>query len=449
MQIFISYSSKDNIEAFKVCEYLEQNGVSCFIAPRNIQPGKEYGEEIINGIDGSRAMVLLLSNFSNKSPHVLREVERAVSKGMPIYVYSLEQVELTKSMEYFLMSHQWGSMDTKLDFAKILDWVQTLDKEQPTVAGERGAHRTTGKEAERTKKKSIGAKLIGVIAGLLVVLVLCVGLFLADDNRVAKVVPGDTIVLGNYNGEPIEWRVLKVDGKQAVLVSKDILTMKAYDAAEGGRYNYVGNTDYWTDSLEGEPQLQVQVRGNSDWSVSNIRTWLNSDKEVVTYADQAPGNRAMVEGRNGYDNEPGFLFGFSEEELEAIVETSVITRTNVLAEDETITTTDRVYLLSLDELVWFEEAGVSKLAEPTEAAMVQDESDWYEIEKDGYGVEAHYWWLRDAVAEAACKGYVVSNGYWEEEILPMNVGYEGYGIRPAITVDLSSDYLWEMLGIRQ
>ena len=74
MQIFISYSSKDDIEAFKLCDYLEKNQKKCFIAPRDIQPGKEYGEEIINGIDGSVGMVLLLSQNSNRSPHVLREV---------------------------------------------------------------------------------------------------------------------------------------------------------------------------------------------------------------------------------------------------------------------------------------------------------------------------------------------------------------------------------------
>lgn len=449
MQIFISYSSKDNIEAFQVCEYLEQNAVSCFIAPRNIQPGKEYGEEIINGIDSSRAMVLLLSENSNKSPHVLREVERAVSKGMPIYVYCLEQVELTKSMEYFLMTHQWGSMDTKLDYSKILEWINTLEEGVQPVAGEHRTHQTEQKTDKKTPKKSIGVKLTGVVIGLLAVLLLFVGMFLTNGSKVAKVSLGDTIVLGSYNGEPIEWRVLKVDGKQAVLIAKDILTMKAFDAAESGTYNYVDGLDCWKENLEGELQLQVQARGNSDWSVSNIRTWLNSDTEVVNYSDQAPNDKAMTEGRNGYHNEPGFLVGFSEEELEVIVDTTVITRANGLAVGETVTTTDKVYLLSVDELAWFEAAGFNALAEPTEAAIAQDKSNWYQIEKESYGIETYYWWLRDAIAEEACTGYVASNGYWDEEILPVIVGYEGYGIRPAITVDLSADYLWKLLGAEE
>lgn len=45
----------------------------------------------------------------DNSPHVLREIERAVSKHIAIMVYKLEEVELTKSLEYFLMTHQWVS----------------------------------------------------------------------------------------------------------------------------------------------------------------------------------------------------------------------------------------------------------------------------------------------------------------------------------------------------
>lgn len=56
-----------------------------------------------------------------------------------------------------------------------------------------------------------------------------------------EVEAGDTIVFGSYLEEPIEWRVLSVsqDGKSAVVISKNILSMKAYDAAESGKYTYV------------------------------------------------------------------------------------------------------------------------------------------------------------------------------------------------------------------
>lgn len=56
--IFISHSSADASIAAEICKFLEQNQIRCFIALRDIRSGREYAEEIINGIDGSRAMGL-------------------------------------------------------------------------------------------------------------------------------------------------------------------------------------------------------------------------------------------------------------------------------------------------------------------------------------------------------------------------------------------------------
>lgn len=91
----------------KACTFLEETGKQCWIAPRDIVVGAEYGEEIIKGIEGSNVVVLIFSEDSNRSQHVLREVERAVSKNIPIISYRIDQSELSKSMEYFLLSNQW------------------------------------------------------------------------------------------------------------------------------------------------------------------------------------------------------------------------------------------------------------------------------------------------------------------------------------------------------
>lgn len=64
-------------------------------------------------------------------------------------------------------------------------------------------------------------------------------------------------------------------------------------------------------------------------------------------------------------------------------------------------------------------------------------------------MEEYYWWLREPVADSSSKCYMVGNGYWEENIIENIVGLEGFGIRPAITVDLTSDYLWELYGVEE
>jgi TIR domain len=104
---FISYSSKDKIVADTCCAVLEQAGVRCWIAPRDVKPGTEYGAAIIDGIGQSRLMVLIFSSSANDSSQIHREIERAVSKSMPIIPVRIEEVTPTKSMEYFLGAIHW------------------------------------------------------------------------------------------------------------------------------------------------------------------------------------------------------------------------------------------------------------------------------------------------------------------------------------------------------
>lgn len=461
MQIFISHSSADADTAIKICELLERHKTPCFIAPRDIRSGKEYAEELLNGIDRSTAMILLMSENANHSPHVLREVERAVSKSIPILVYKLEEVSLTKSMEYFLMTHQWinaKSDETQVDllrFADDLKHSESIAANDLTDAGStirKTASPHTDSVAETTespvtnyRRKSTGNRHFLLPAGLLLIaLIMAAGIFAVIHNKrnpaITPVAIGDTVTFGSYNGEPIEWRVLKLsdDKKQAVLISSRVLTMKAYDAPEGGRFNWYESTDYWSKDSEADTDLDLQilVRGNNDWSSSNIRTWLNCADEVVTYTDQPPYATAMAERKNGYQNEAGFLHGFTDEELAAITETANVTKHNPLFDSDTVTTTDRVYLLSLDELQWFDGAKISKFALPTQAAVDQDESFWYQLDYNEFNIKECSWWLREPVEGTSSKCYLVGNGYTGELLRRENAGLEGFGIRPALTVDL-------------
>jgi predicted ATPase len=105
--VFISYSSKDTAIADAACAALEKNGVSCWIAPRNILPGEEWSEAIIDALNECRVLVLIFSSNANASPQVLREVERAVSKRIPILPFRVEAVALSKTMEYFISVPHW------------------------------------------------------------------------------------------------------------------------------------------------------------------------------------------------------------------------------------------------------------------------------------------------------------------------------------------------------
>lgn len=491
MYVFISHSSQNSATAEDICNLIESNGHKCFLAPRDIRSGHEYAEEIVNGIDRSGVMVLVLSKDSNESPHVLREIERAVSKRIPIIVYKLEEVQLSKSMEYFLMSHQWVSKKPNIEYGAVLKCINDLENgtlkitmTAPTAAPAPSPAPTPApapvSTAPMPTKKSY-AKTIIVIA-IILAAIFIIGLGFSalvttvesmtdafnnaggfdaqvgdgDDkisisfgrneteesteSKVAlegdleEVLLGESIIFGKYNGEPIEWRFIHIseDNTKAVVIADKILTMKCYDAAEGGKYNYYEGNDYWTTpSNEINSELDILIHGDNNWEDSNIRAWLNSTKENVTYTGQEPNAEAMSEKKNGYNTEAGFLNGFTDQEIAAIVPTEVTTNG--------VVTEDRVFLLSSEEMNWLAEADVSKYAIPTVQAKERDTSRWYELHMSDYGVDDHYWWLRDNDGSSASGVNVVSFSYAGGNVISQSAGLEGYGVRPVMTLDISED----------
>lgn len=436
LHIFLSHSSADAKLAGEVCRILEKDGHSCFIAPRDIRSGHEYAEELIDGIDNSDVMLLLLSKQANSSPHVLREVERAVSKNKPIIVYKLGNFELSKSMEYFLMTHQWLDSHADKNYNAILKCINEF-------AGD------TKEEAKPSRVKPI-IPIAVIIFAIVLAAVIVMRVRTAGSPSNAATLPdygtqrpvysesaevhlGDTLTFGTYNGEPVDWRVIHIsdDLASAVVISDKILTMKSFDAAEGGEYNYYDGVNYWrTRTSELSEELQRLIRGDNRWELSNIRTWLNSAKEMVKYSDFPPTVKAMSMHNNSYDTESGFLHGFTDEELSFILTVQHTTGGSI--------TEDKVYLLSEDELKWLYDADVTVHAEPTLAAVAHDESGWYSSNLDAYKTKDHFWWLRDADTSDSCSVRLVNISYGSDSIISDFAGLEGYGIRPAMTIDLTA-----------
>jgi TolB-like protein/Tfp pilus assembly protein PilF len=105
--VFISYASPDVAIANSLVEELEQQGIRCWIAPRDVPPGLEYADEIVGAINNASVIVLVLSEHAVASAHVGREVERAASKHRGIITLRLDSTPLTRSFEYFLSQSQW------------------------------------------------------------------------------------------------------------------------------------------------------------------------------------------------------------------------------------------------------------------------------------------------------------------------------------------------------
>jgi hypothetical protein len=106
-ELFISYSSHDKPIAEDLCARLEEEGLRCWIAPRDLMPGDRYTRQIKNAVRNGRMLVLVLTAASNVSPHVHREVERAVHYGLTIIPVRVENVFPGDDLEYLLCTVQW------------------------------------------------------------------------------------------------------------------------------------------------------------------------------------------------------------------------------------------------------------------------------------------------------------------------------------------------------
>jgi len=105
--VFISYSNKDKKAADAVCSILEQSEIRCWIAPRDITPGAPFAEAIIDGIKGSKVFILIYSSNTNHSNQVIKEVDRAVHHGVAIIPLRLEDVPMSKQLEYYVSDVHW------------------------------------------------------------------------------------------------------------------------------------------------------------------------------------------------------------------------------------------------------------------------------------------------------------------------------------------------------
>ena len=160
--VFISYASHDKAVAESACKALESAGLVCWIAPRDVIPGESFAGAIVHAIDATKVIVLVLSEHSAASQHVLREVERASSKRHPVIAFRIDLAPMPADFEYFLNTSQWldaSAIGVKHALPKLVDAVKSA-LTQPLAA----IHVYTGpyclgkrKIAEERRPRRIGA----------------------------------------------------------------------------------------------------------------------------------------------------------------------------------------------------------------------------------------------------------------------------------------------------
>lgn len=186
---FISHSSEDKVIADAVTASLEQAGVRCWIAPRDIRPGDSWGGAIVEAIETCRVMVVIFSAKSNDSKQVMREVERAVQNDVVVVPFRIEDVKPSKDMEYFLSATHWLDAMTPEMGGHLEELTKTVSNiiekpvdEKATAKASKKAAALIGKvQAAKPAKGSKLSSMLGVVMAVLV-LALAALFFMGGDD---------------------------------------------------------------------------------------------------------------------------------------------------------------------------------------------------------------------------------------------------------------------------
>lgn len=121
--VFVCHSSQDDAIVAAIVSALERDGVRCWIAPRDVIAGRNWGEAIIEAIESCPAMLLVLSRSSNESQQVLQEVERAIARRVTVIPVRIHDVAVSRSLELYTGARHW------LDA-----WTPPIERHVPAIA---------------------------------------------------------------------------------------------------------------------------------------------------------------------------------------------------------------------------------------------------------------------------------------------------------------------------
>lgn len=103
---FISHHSSQYEAAKTVKAALARAGIEGWLAPDDIEPGTHFDVAIVEQLERSDVIILLLDARADRSKHVKRELMLADEGDKPIFPVRLEPVE-SSGLAYWLKEHQW------------------------------------------------------------------------------------------------------------------------------------------------------------------------------------------------------------------------------------------------------------------------------------------------------------------------------------------------------
>jgi TolB-like protein len=204
-RVFISHSSEDKTIADTICQRLESDGIKCWIAPRDIEPGSDWTKAIMQGIESSRVLILVFSRHANDSDHVYREVAKAFSSRLAVVPFRIEAISPTSGLSYYLNTVHWlDAVNQPLDrpISTLVERVKALLTGDATNEAPRVSQGTVGLSSEKKGHPGIlRRRALGIsIVALCLIALAVTGLFLTLNRRATN---SDLVTTGAVPGKSI------------------------------------------------------------------------------------------------------------------------------------------------------------------------------------------------------------------------------------------------------
>jgi hypothetical protein len=126
--IFICFSSRDEAVAREIVDYLEAGGQKCWISLRDVAPGHNYQEAIVQALESARGIVFLFSDSSSKSGEIKKELSIGGSINVPVFPVRLDSVVPTGALRYELATRQWVDLfpDRQRALGKLAETIKLV-----------------------------------------------------------------------------------------------------------------------------------------------------------------------------------------------------------------------------------------------------------------------------------------------------------------------------------
>ncbi len=124
--VFLSYASAERDRALVVAAALQHAGIASWLDRHAIAGGTAWSAEIVDGISGCAAFVVLGSERAFRSPNVQRELNLAVDENRPLLPLLLERTEQPREVRYALAGRQWVELLDRPTEAWLPDVLRAL-----------------------------------------------------------------------------------------------------------------------------------------------------------------------------------------------------------------------------------------------------------------------------------------------------------------------------------